>query len=166
MKLFYIKSNLSNKVVAISEFKSDICQFFVQNSYNFNDYSIYEIRNKKKINKMQRKYLDLTLEPYDEFIIRYEDVLVLGDIIKEYRCMMNETINNLESILKVSDLGLKDIQAFNRVIKILKKNKKKKNIEEFINIHEFIIDYYNIPSFRDQLKTLRDDFEFKIYKED
>ena len=83
MKLFYIKSNLSNKVVAISEFKSDICQFFVQNSYNFNDYSIYEIRNKKKINKMQRKYLDLTLEPYDEFIIRYEDVLVLGDIIKE-----------------------------------------------------------------------------------
>ena len=128
MKLFYIKSNLSNKVVAISEFKSDICQFFVQNSYNFNDYSIYEIRNKKKINKMQRKYLDLTLEPYDEFIIRYEDVLVLGDIIKEYRCMMNETINNLESILKVSDLGLKDIQAFNRVIKILKKNKKKKNI--------------------------------------
>ena len=166
MKLFYIKSNLSNKVVAISEFKSDICQFFVQNSYNFNDYSIYEIRNKKKINKMQRKYLDLTLEPYDEFIIRYEDVLVLGDIIKEYRCMMNETINSLESILKVSDLGLKDIQAFNRVIKILKKNKKKKNIEEFINIHEFIIDYYNIPSFRDQLKTLRDDFEFKIYKED
>lgn len=166
MKLFYIKSNLSNKVVAISEFKSDICQFFVQNSYNFNDYSIYEIRNKKKINKMQRKYLDLTLEPYDEFIIRYEDVLVLGDIIKEYRCMMNETINNLESILKVSDLGLKDIQAFNRVIKILKKNKKKKNIEEFINIHEFIIDYYNIPSFRNQLKTLRDDFEFKIYKED
>ena len=166
MKLFYIKSNLSNKVVAISEFKSDICQFFVQNSYNFNDYSIYEIRNKKKINKMQRKYLDLTLEPYDEFIIRYEDVLVLGDIIKEYRCMMNETINNLESILKVSDLGLKDIQAFNRVIKILKKKKKKKNIEEFINIHEFIIDYYNIPSFRDQLKTLRDDFEFKIYKED
>lgn len=166
MTVYYIVDNITDKVIAISEFKRDVCQFFIQNNYDYKNYSIYNTTKNKKCNDLLRDYYDLYLLGYNDYIIRNKDYQVLTDIIDESRYKMKRAIKDLSYIMDMSNLTKKEKKAFKKVIKTLDENKKKRMVENFLNINEFIEDYYNIPSLQEQLTRLNDDFEFYILKED
>lgn len=165
LQLYYIIKNSDNSVIAITEFKDDICQFFIQNNYTFNKYSIFKCDKQKKCSKMLAKYHELYLLEYRDFIIRNIDYQALTDIIEDTRKKMKSSIKDLEYIKDISNLSKKENKAFDTVIDVLKKNKKKKNIEYFIQLDSFIKEYYNIPSLQEQILRLNNDFEFHILED-
>lgn len=165
-KLFVLRSIYDNKVIAITEYKSHMRIFILQNEYSKNEYSLKEYTNKNKINKYLIKYTDdYYLIEYKDFIIRNSDKKYIEEIIYKYKHYVRDTINNLESINTNCILSPEDHKKIGDIINTLYDNTRKKNIDKFINVHQIIKDFCNDHESKYNLQDMNDRYRYNLSKE-
>lgn len=163
--VLYLLSN--NNVIAISEYEYHMRLFILQNNYTLEEYSLKVITDKKKINKYLIKYSDdLYLIEFKNFIIRCNDKKYIEDMIYCMRKDIKSLITNLESINTTCIMEPKDHEKIGKTINILNDKIRKKNIDEFINIHYLISSFFNNHSYRYDLQEMNDRYQHNILKED
>ena len=165
-KLFVLRLTSNNKVIAITEHKSHMRIFILQNEYSKSRYSLKEYTNKNKINKYLIKYTDdCYLIEYKDFIIRNSDKKYIDEIIYQYKNYIRDTIDNLETINMNCILSPEDHKKIGDIINILYDNTKKKNIDEFINVHQLIKDFCNDHESKYNLQEMNDRYRYNLSKE-
>ena len=165
MKLFIILNRVTNKIVAISEYKYHITAFYIQNNYTKDIFTIIKLTDKNKINSYLLMMDDYYLEEFNDFIIRAKDRSIIESIIYHNYQKLNETIDYLKYIRDEYNLSNQEIKNISKTISILKKNKKK-DIKTFMDISSIIRDYYNLPSIQKELLQLENRYNYALNKED
>lgn len=162
MKLYVLKLKPKDTIFAISEYKSHMRLFILQNGFNINNYYIEKITDKKKINKYLIKYDDLYMMEYKNFIIRNIDKYYLEEIYYNMKKLIKDTLINLENINLNCIMDPKDHKTLTKTLHILEDNSKKKNLDNFINMNEIIRDYFNNHSIIDNLQDLNERYNFYL----
>jgi len=166
-KLLVLKSKINNSVIAITEFKYHMKLFILQNEYDKKDYILKEYTDISKVNKYLIQYSeDYYLIEYKNFIIRNSDKKYIDELIYLSKNNIKETINNLDYINSNYILSPKEHIEISNNINILNNNIKKKNIDEFINIHYLIKNLCNNHNMKYDLQELNNNYQYNLLKGD
>lgn len=162
-KLFVLK--IDRKVIAITEYKSHMRLFILQNNYSRDQYILKTYTDQHKINHYLTQYEDEYLTEYKNFIVRSSDIPFINDMIDQYRQKIRSTIESLESIDLECIMSPKQHSKIGKVIKLLHAKSKKKNIDDFINIHYLIKTFCTNHNMRYDLRELSNRYRHNIEKE-
>jgi len=163
MKLLVLTLLSKNKVFAISEYKSHMRQFIIQNEFSKEEYSLEILNNQKKIDKYLVKYQDKYLIEFKDFIIREKDLSIIKSIINKSISNARYTVFALDNINMTSYMTPKDHELIKKCVDLLSEKTKKKNIDEFIGTHQIIRDFFNDHNTRHNLQELNDEYYRKVY---
>ena len=133
MALYVLQSTTTKKIFAISESKYSIKLFYLQNGYDKSTYIITKINDETLINKILVTKANLYLIDYYNFVIREKDKKILDNILYDNISLIEQTIQNLNSINSEYIMSPKSHNMIYKVCKILQSNKHKHNILKFIN---------------------------------
>lgn len=147
MKLYTIINTDTNEIIAISEYKYHIYDFYIQNNYDPSIYSIKKIKDKGTINDYLILFSDLYIEELHDFVVLNKDLNILSEIINGEITRVYDAISLLKDVSK-NVTKTKDSDIIYKTICILKKGLKSDNITEIIDIRTIIYEYYNIPEFQ------------------
>jgi len=161
-KLFVLKMN--NDIIAITEYEYHMRLFILQNEYSKNEYYLKIITNKDKINKYLIKYDDEYIIEYKDFVIRAGDKKHIEDMIYSYRSSIRDIENKLCDINLQSIMSPEEHRILRDCIELLHTKTKKKNIDEFINIHGIIRDFCNDHKTRYDLQEMNNAYQYNLLK--
>jgi len=143
----------NDEIIAISEYEIYITEFLLLiKTPNKKSYSIMTIDSENKYNKFLSKYNDLLLQEYEGIVIREKEYYIFKNIIDESYHEINNTIDTLYDINIGCIMSPKDHDKLNDAINVLLKHTKKKRINDFLNIKEFIRKYYNTSPMQEQFE--------------
>lgn len=140
MKLIILQKN--NEIVAISESKTEMVRFFIQNNLSEPEYVIRKIRG-DIANTVSIVYDDLYIEEYSDGVVRRCDVSELEDYIYTIHEKVQDMISMLSTISEYTIVsGKKDADMFRLCADTLMQSK--------LNISALIKEYYEAIDLRNE----------------
>ena len=125
-------------IVAITESKSDACEFFIQNNLRAPMFKIVLYTNPNICNKLLTMYQEAYIMPYkDGCLIRECDFDDINEMYIYARISLDNTISTLKSIEDFVNIKyMDDLELYKKCAKSLKKAKKD------INVRDMVYEYY------------------------
>lgn len=150
MKLFILFNIETDDIIAISEDKTEICQYYLQNNFHSDKYKIFKEKDKFKIDYYLIQYEDKYLHELEDHIVTadiYQSLIKYSD---EMENRIEDTIKNLSMIHYQCNLSSKEKKSIDKTIKILmNKSSNEKEFNLFINIKKMISKILKRKSFKD-----------------